>query len=285
LSTIIIIRTQPPAVARAAVDKFQKDYPESPLLSQAQALLGSYKRYDEGQIQGALASTDKPVISVFRPGEVDNRMRIYYGENESPASKVVVPAPSSTPAPLPTPPASPTPTPAGRLPKTRRAVSKPAKTDKPVSLPPATVPTDSAATKQPVNLPPATPPAKPATAYATNVNAGHAVVLAFPKGTAPIKDLPALLTTYNSRYFKASNLQVQQSALGDSLDLVVVQSLAGAKVAQSYALKLRGPQSPLSRLRGAGYQTLIIGIDNIPLLLQSKDLEEYQRFYQKTYSK
>jgi hypothetical protein len=63
----------------------------------------------------------------------------------------------------------------------------------------------------------------------------------------------------------------------------MVQSLPGAKVAQSYALKLRGPQSPLSRLRGAGYQTLIIGIDNIPLLLQSKDVEEYQRFYQKTY--
>jgi hypothetical protein len=78
---------------------------------------------------------------------------------------------------------------------------------------------------------------------------------------------------------------VQQQALGDSLDLVVVRSLPGAKVAQSYALKLRGPQSPLNRLRGAGYQTLIIGIDNLPLLLQRRDVKEYQRFYQQTYSK
>ena len=121
------------------------------------------------------------------------------------------------------------------------------------------------------------------TAYITNLTAGHAVVLAFPKGAAPVQTLPTQLTAYNSRFYRVNNLQVQQVVLGETMDLVVVQSLPGAKVAQSYALKLRGPQSPLSKLRGAGYQTLIIGIDNLPLLLQSKDVEEYQRFYQQTY--
>ena len=111
------------------------------------------------------------------------------------------------------------------------------------------------------------------------------MVLVFPKGAAPVKDMPTQLGAYNTRYFKANNLQVQQQSLGDSLELVVVKGLVGAKGAQSYALKLRGPQSPLSRLRGAGYQTLIISIDNLPLLLQRRDLEEYQRFYQQTYSK
>ncbi|SHI33792.1 hypothetical protein SAMN02745146_0577 [Hymenobacter daecheongensis DSM 21074] len=294
LTTLITIRTKPPVVAKAAVDKFQKDYPESPLLSQAQALLGSYKRYEEGQIAGALASTDKPVISVFRPGEVDNRMRIFYGENETPAKPVPAP-PASVPVPAPKPSAT------DAAPATMPAATPPAA---PASKPKltrrqarkaSTPPTDSAGTAAPntpvVPLAAPTPasapaaPVKPATPYTTNLAAGHAVVLAFPKGAAPLKDLPALLSTYNNRFFKASNLQVQQSALGDSLDLVVVQSLPGAKVAQSYALKLRGPQAPLSKLRGVGYQTLIIGIDNMPLLLQSKDLAEYQRFYQKTYSK
>ena len=291
LAALVTIRTKPPVVARAAVDKFQKDYPDSPLLVKAQALLGSYKRYDEGQIAGTLASTDKPVISMFRPGEIDNRMRILYNDSPAPVSPAAPTPPATAPAttlptnpaqPAATPPASPKAQPGSKKVSKSRAAPTPPITKEAV-VPPAapTVPADAPAAP----TAPVTPPAKAATAYSTNLTAGHAVVLAFPKGAAPLKDLPALLTTYNSRYFKASNLQVQQSTLGDSLDLVVVQSLPGAKVAQSYALKLRGPQSPLSRLRGAGYQTLIIGIDNIPLLQQSKDVEEYQRFYQKTYSK
>ncbi|UOQ75688.1 tetratricopeptide repeat protein [Hymenobacter sp. 5516J-16] len=105
LNTLLTIRTQPPLTAKAAVEKFYKDYPESPLAPQAATLLNTYKQQAEGQITGALASTDKPVVSVFKPGEVENRMRIYYGENESPAAPVTpnpttsLPAPAASPAP------------------------------------------------------------------------------------------------------------------------------------------------------------------------------------------
>ncbi|MBC8082039.1 MAG: hypothetical protein H7Z21_02405, partial [Hymenobacter sp.] len=160
----------------------------------------------------------------------------------------------------------------------------PAPTATPPTTTPATTPTIQPAATTPAAPAPAgsatPPPAAPASPYAANPAAVHAVVLVFAKGAAPLQGLSAQLSTYNSRFFKVSNLQVQQQALGDSLELVVVQGLAGTKVAQGYALKLRGPQSPLSRLRGAGYQTLIIGIDNLPLLLQRRDVEEYQRFYQ-----
>ncbi|PJJ48634.1 type IX secretion system periplasmic lipoprotein PorW/SprE [Hymenobacter chitinivorans] len=301
LSTLLVIRTQPPAAAKVAVEKFSKTYPESPLSGQARELLASYKRYEEGQIAGALASTDKPVVSMFRPGEVDNRMRIYYDE-VSAAPKTVpapalplptVPAPATDPASKATPaPAATPPAPETKAPVTKKEpVSKkaPAKKGAPATAPaPATTTLAEPVTTTPSPTPtaPATPapePVKPATPYASNLAAGHAVVLAFPKGAAPAQALPAQLATYNSRFYRVNNLQVQQVVLGDTMDLVVVQSLPGAKVAQSYALKLRGPQSPLAKLRGAGYQTLIIGIDNLPLLLQSKDVKEYQRFYEKTY--
>ncbi|TGE26339.1 tetratricopeptide repeat protein [Hymenobacter metallicola] len=293
LNTLLIIRTQPPAAAKLAVEKFQKEYPESPLTGPARELLASYKRYEEGQITGALASTDKPSVSMFKPGEVDNRLRIFYGVDETPASPVTSPVPvMPSPAPPVTPAANSVPAPAA-TPTTTEEPSKkgkPAKTPTkaPVSAPatPAPEPPTGAST---TTLPPApttepvAPPAKPATAYVTNLAAGHAVVLAFPKGAALVQTLPEQLAAYNNRFYRVNNLQVQQVVLGEAMDLVVVQSLPGSKVAQSYALKLRGPQSPLSKLRGAGYQTLIIGIDNLPLLLQSKDVEEYQRFYQQTY--
>ncbi|SNC77364.1 hypothetical protein SAMN06265337_3947 [Hymenobacter gelipurpurascens] len=333
LNTLLAIRTQPPRTAKAAVEKFYKDYPESPLAPQAASLMAMYKEYESGKITGALASMDKPVVSAFRPGEVENRMRIFYGENESPAAPAV-PAPVAAPkqpvgqAGTPAEPtqAAPTttPTPVSPVPSTDSAAVAPTKPTAPATPPidpvkaarqaaaqarargkklpaqPKTPPTDTAVVTIPT---PATPtqapaaaspaaavassppaaPAKPVTPFKADQNTQHMVVLVFPKGAAPLTGLPAQLEAYNARFYKASQLKVQQQAFGDAQELVLIQALPGAKVAQSYALKLRGPQSPLSKLRGAGYQTLVIGIDNMPLLLQSKDLEEYQRFYQQNY--
>jgi tetratricopeptide (TPR) repeat protein len=345
LRALIALRTQPPLVARATLEKFATDYASSPLATEARTLLGSYKKYEAGEIVGALASTQKPDISMFRPGEVNNRMRILYGENETPAPRPAtapapaakqpapaVPTPQTVPAPGTTPlaptstsaPTIPNPAPTDsaaatkpavpamdpakaarmaaaqarargkKVPKAAPATTAPATAPSPTPAAPATstpastapaptTPTTSA-TPTPATPTPAAPaPVAPASPYTANAAAGHAVVLVFPKGAAALKDLQTQLSTYNGRFYRASNLQVQQQPLGDSLELVVVQGLVGAKVAQSYGLKLRGPQSPLSKLRGAGYQTLIIGIDNLPLLLQRRDVAEYQRFYQQTY--
>lgn len=346
LNALIATRTQPPLVAKATLEKFAKDYQQTPLGNEARVLLGSYKRYEAGEIPGALASTQKPSVSIFRPGEVNNRLRIFYGENETPASVAppVTPAPKAAPttapssqtakpttpattpgaisqtapaksdsvatkaAPVVTTPAAPAvdPVKAARMAaaQARAKGKKPVKpADNPavVSAPapvtgnapgttPPVVPPTTAVTTPPASTPPVTSSAAPAptSVYATkpvNAAAAHAIVLVFPKDAAALKDLQALLTAYNNRYFRSSSLQVVQQAFGDNQEAVMIQGLAGAKVAQGYALKLRGPQSPLSRLRGAGYQTIIIGIDNVPLLLQRRDVEEYQRFYQQTYSK
>ncbi|WP_460615012.1 type IX secretion system periplasmic lipoprotein PorW/SprE [Hymenobacter seoulensis] len=351
LNTLLTIRTQPPNTAKAAVEKFYKEYPQSPLAPQAATLLTTYKQQAEGQITGALASTDKPVVSMFKPGEVENRMRIFYKENESPAAPATPKATSpatltpaqpgatsaTTPAIAPNPtaptattaaptsaatsdttmaPATPASAPIvdeakaarmaaaqararGKKPATppkKSATPSPTPQPQPATTPPATAPstTPPAPVTAPASAPaqeaPATTstpisPAPVATPYKAEVNAPHLVILVFNKDAAALPNIPAQLTAYHTRYYKASNLQVRQQTLGSTQELVVVESLPGSKVAQNYALKLRGPQSPLSKLRGAGYQTIIIGIDNLPLLLQSQNLEEYQRFYQQNYLK
>ncbi|WP_201977503.1 type IX secretion system periplasmic lipoprotein PorW/SprE [Hymenobacter rubidus] len=305
LKTLLVIRTQPPLTARSSVEKFYKDYPDSPLVPIAQALAETYKKQSVGQITGALASTEKPVVSVFRPGEVDNRMRIVYGENDSPAKPLVPVAPA--PAPQATSVEAPK---AGKIQKDEAAdriaapagSAGPAPLSKPTSAAPALAPPAPATTPPGAPAPTptaATPPAPagspapatgastvssaPATAYVTQMSGAHAVVLVFPKGSPAATDLAPQLGTYNSRFFKANNLQVETPALGADQDLFVVRALPGAKVAQSYATKLRGPQSPLARLRGAGYQTLVISLENLALLQASGDLAGYQTFYQRVY--
>ncbi|HEX8507663.1 MAG TPA: hypothetical protein VF630_20035 [Hymenobacter sp.] len=303
MKTLLVIRTQPPLTARSSVEKFYQEYPNSPLVPQARALAETYKKQDAGQIAGALASTEKPTISVFRPGEVDNRMRIFYREDQTPA-KALNPAGSVPEAPKPAPAAGPTPlpTPAGKAdapapantaevaktaaPKTQPATTTAANAPAPRALPAVPAPvsaTPTAGSPAPDN-PVATPaPAAPATAYTTQLSGAHAVVLVFPKTAPAAADLTAQLGTYNSRFFRANNLQIETPALGADQSLVVVRALPGAKVAQSYATKLRGPQSPLARLRGAGYQTVVISLENLALLQSTGDLAGYLSFYQRVY--
>ncbi len=309
LKLLLAIRTQPPVAVRASVAQFVKNYPDSPLVPQAQGLAGALQKAEAGQLAGALASTDKPVISQFRPGEIDNRLRILYEDNTPPP-----------PAPAPTPPATAQPVPAAAAtikaatvaaPVRKNVQAKASDLKVPASATPAPTGTGSAApagttpapagaapagspnattpgqpaAASPTPAAPATPPAAPAVAYATQLSAAHAVVLVYPKGTAPTADLTTQLTTYNGKFFRASNLTVQPAqALGADQEMVVVRALQGSKVAQSYATKLRGPQSPLARLRGQGYQTLIISLANLALLQETGgDLAGYQQFYQKVY--
>ncbi|WP_125921444.1 hypothetical protein [Hymenobacter lapidarius] len=304
LKTLLVIRTQPPLTARSSVEAFYTKFPDSPLVPQAQALAETYKKQGAGQIAGALASTEKPVVSVFRPGEVDNRLRIQYREDETPA-KALNTAPAAPTSPI-----------APGLLGTRRASAASAAPTQTLAgtptaaavpdagvAPAAAIPAPAAAPGSVAAVPPAagTPPAGvvpaaaptpaaveapadvPATAYVTQLSGAHAVVLVFPKAAPAAADLTTQLGTYNNRFFRANNLRVETPPLGTDQDLVVVRALPGAKVAQSYATKLRGPQSPLARLRGAGYQTVVISLENLTLLQATGDLAGYLSFYQRVY--
>lgn len=302
LKLLLAIRTQPPVAVKASVERFAKDYPESPLVPQALALAGAYQKAEAGQLYGALASTEKPLLSSqFRPGEVENRMRIAYGDDELPVAPLVAPAPAATVAPAAGTPTSPTeaslkPAAGGLTPgkeeKAAPVTTSPSGKSSAAAVPPATpaspVPAPASAggtlTPAPAATAPAAP-AAPAVAYTTQLSAAHAVVLVYPKGSAPAADLASQLTAYNGKFFRANNLAVQAAQpLGADQEMVVVRALPGSKVAQSYATKLRGPQSPLARLRGQGYQALVISLANLTLLQNTGgDLTGYQQFYQKVY--
>ena len=285
LKTLLVVRTQPPLTARGMVEKFYKDYPDSPLVPEAQALASTYKRQDAGQITGALASTDRPVISMFRPGEIDNRLRVYYGTDESPAAAAAPTPTPAAPAPAATIPAALLAATAAHPAAPASGATKTAPVAGAAGVPaPAPAPgaPGTAAPAPAVTAPPATP-AAPAAAYTTQLSGAHAVVLLYPKDKPPVADLEKSLATYNHRWFRDVNLQVQSDSLGGKQDLLVIRALPGARVAQSYATKLRGPQSPLGRLRGQGFEVLVISLENLALLQGSGDLAGYQAFFQKVY--
>ncbi len=309
LKLLLALRTQPPPAARASVAQFIKDFPDSPLAGQARTLAGAYQKAETGQLAGALASTEPPRVSQFRPGEVDNRVRILYdgvNDNGAPAPVVAPPAPPGNPQPAPNadkPAEKPGAAPAGAQPASPPASvnggaspSSPATPTTPAgtTVPPAAPGASAAAADggapaaaAPTAAAAATPaPASaPAVAYATELSAAHAVVLLYPAGQPPVANLAAQLGGYNGKFFGADNLRVLPAQpLGAGQEAVVVRALPGAKVARTYAIRLRGPQSPLGRLRGQGYQVLLISLANLALLQQSGgDVAGYQQFFQQVY--
>ena len=314
LRTLLVIRTQPPRSARSSVEQFYKDYPESPLVPQAQALADTYKKREAGEISGALASTEKPLISVFRPGEVNNRMRIAYAEGDSPigpaapAAPTPSPAPAAQPgtsAPAPTPAPAPggspapapggAPAPAGMPAPSGSPAPAPAGTPAPAGSPApvagAPAPGGSPTPASPAGLAPApgssaaapTPAAAPASLYTADQAAPHTVLILFPKAAPPAPTMAAQFGTYNGRYYRTYKLQTQAQPLGTDKEALIISELPNAKLAQSYATKLRGPQSPLARLRGQGYEAIIISQANLAALQAGGDLAAYLTFYQGEY--
>lgn len=289
LQALLVVRTQPPTTHKPVLAAFVQKYPESPLTPRVQEMLQTYGKYESGMLPGALASTEKPVVSFFRPGEVDNRIRILYGEDELPKAQ---PKPA-TPAPTPPAPESKTPLvvpaapAAGGTPQPAAKTATPTPTEAAKNQPqpgtPAPATGNAPGSPAPTVPAPATPAVEPSP-YTANLAAPHAVVIVYPKDAPAFNDLQAQLTAYNSRFFKASNLQIQAQPLGATQQVLIVQAWPNSKVAQNYALKLRGPQGPLMKLRNAGYQSFLIGIDNLPVFLTRANLEEYLRFAQPVYS-
>ncbi|RTQ53615.1 tetratricopeptide repeat protein [Hymenobacter gummosus] len=286
LQALLVLRTQPPTTHKAVLTSFVQKYPESPLTPRVQEMLTTYGKYEAGSLAGALASTEKPVVSFFRPGEVDNRMRIDYENDVPPAPKPVTP----TPAPATPQPKNDKATPAAGQPTAVSAgpqpAGKPDKAAKPTEQPAAATSQPTAPTTAPTQPVPAAPttPAPEPSPYMANLAAAHAVAIVYPKDAAAFNDLQNQLTAYNNRYFKASNLQIQAQPLGATQQVLIIQPWPNSKVAQNYALKLRGPQGPLMKLRNAGYQSFLIGIDNLPVFLSRGNVEEYLRFAQPVYS-
>lgn len=132
---------------------------------------------------------------------------------------------------------------------------------------------------------PAAPLPPTATNYTLNSAAPHYFVVAYPRGNKAFDKLSDAYATYNSKYYQTDNLSLAPYLLGDSLELVVVRGFPDSRRAQAYAVKQKGPQAPLGKLRGVDFSTFVISAGNFPLFYNAKNLEEYLVFYRKNYQK
>jgi len=273
LNVLIIGQTEQPSIFKLALQQFISRHPNSTLVGKAQEYLSSFALYESGKLSEA--EFDK-----LHPKRV-SAPTLVKESSFAPTSPPVV-AENKTTAKKP---AIKTEKPTKETPSTPRKLAP----NKPVVAAPANQPANavakSAATEPNTNTNSEPIPVAPAkAAFATvNIQLPQLVVIAYPKGHADFVEVISKVQGYNNKYNGADQLTVETATYNPTTDLVIIREFSNAKKAKIYTSKQKSPQSPLSKIRGTKFDTFVISSENLPVLLQNNNLEEYLTFYKNNY--
>jgi len=120
--------------------------------------------------------------------------------------------------------------------------------------------------------------------YNTNTIMPHSYIASFKK--APNGDDQKLLndfTAYLQTHKTDSALSVKQVSLTDSVMLIIVKQFSGKFTSETYMEDMRADKSFIKKIEKYPFDFFIISNFNLPLLLESKDLEAYIKFYKAHY--
>lgn len=302
LEVLLAGRTQKPAAFKESIQKFFRKYPESSLLPKAQELLAAFEAFENGKLseaefnkthtqtaqipdqpeaaEPALVVEDSPV-ETERPNPPPRRARPLRNRGKD-ADLAAAETEPDTNAETETAPEDPIAAEPANDPDPAETVEAPTNTPAPVAAPPVGAPSAGTSTGTPAGN-----PAAPATAvkspYAANLALPHVVVVAYPKTSPAFRDIFAKMTAYNNRYNQSEKLTLDSAALNATHDMLVIKQFATGKQAANYATKQKGPQSPLSKIRGIDFVTFAISAENLPILLKEGKLADYLTFYKTSY--
>ena len=274
LNVLLIGQTEQPSVFKLALQQFVSRHANSPLAEKARQYLGSFSLYESGKLSEAEFDKTHPK-QLVAANQITEQ-----------------PAPNPVPGPTPTNSATTTNKPVTTPETPVKDTPAPVQKAVPTKTPPVTnkqpdtntVAKPANGTNAVANPEPAAPPAATQPAFAIiNIQAPQMVVIAYPKGHAAFADVISMVQGYNNKYNGADQLTVETTVFNPTTEFVVIREFSNAKKAKIYTSKQKSPQSPLSKIRGTKFDTFVISSENLPVLLQNNNLEEYLTFYKNNY--
>jgi tetratricopeptide (TPR) repeat protein len=268
LQVLLKGRTETPAVFKAALLQFGQDFPASPLQDKVEELILTFSDYEQGKLSQAPVYNGKfaPPLPELNP-ELDEP-----ADKPAPAVAARSVRPRVQPRKLTTASLKETPLPAAEPTETQPEA--------------APLPAETGATGSAISSEGAAPAAEAeASPYQLDPKAPHLFVVAYPEGDPSFEKMKEQFAAHNTRYHKSKKLEVSDAPFGDNLALLVLKPFADGKTANAYANMQKTKSSPLSKVNGVEYKTFVISADNLPVLLQRQNMEEYMTFFQNNYSK
>jgi tetratricopeptide (TPR) repeat protein len=113
----------------------------------------------------------------------------------------------------------------------------------------------------------------------------HYCTFAFPKGKVSSDALLKDFKSYNKKIWQPGDaeLQTEFKPLNDTLDLIVVKTFSGKFSSENYLIDILEKKSFISKYSFIDYKGFIISKENYQLLIESKNINSYLKFFKENY--
>lgn len=123
--------------------------------------------------------------------------------------------------------------------------------------------------------------------YRERFDRQHSFIILYNNVQKISTDLPKAINAFNSQKFEDKNLTVANLMLEGGKVMIIVEKFEDMDSAKAYYEAFTGEESPVEQLsagqRNEVGESFVITEDNLNILLQTQDVDEYLRFFQKHY--
>ncbi len=127
-------------------------------------------------------------------------------------------------------------------------------------------------------------PARPRTPYRIKADTLQYVIMVFPNNNVVgSNELKVAVSNYNTKYYSVKKLQISNSFLGTEYQFLMIRQFTDKEDGLAYLDGLLSDEEVFQGIDLPTVRSVVITPDNLLLLMQSKDLDEYEFFFGENY--
>lgn len=112
----------------------------------------------------------------------------------------------------------------------------------------------------------------------------HYFAVIFPvEGGGDVNNVKALVSDFDTKYFKSSALKVSSNLLDRQNQIVLVKTFNKLEDAKNYYTTFLNNDNELKDINSGGYTLVLISKNNYVTLFKSKEVDAYQSFFERNY--
>ena len=127
-------------------------------------------------------------------------------------------------------------------------------------------------------------PARPKTPYRIKSDTLQYVIMVFPNNNVVgSNELKVAVSNYNTKYYSVKKLQISNSFLGTEYQFLMIRQFTDKEDGLAYLDGLLSDEEVFQGIDLPTVRSVVITPDNLLLLMQSKDVDEYEFFFGENY--
>jgi hypothetical protein len=142
---------------------------------------------------------------------------------------------------------------------------------------------DTSAAKADTTRPQTVTPPKAVTPFINAPDTIQYICFVFANQVISTNDLKVALSNFNNKFYSLKKLQISNSFVGPENQMVMVRQFANKEESLQYLDGLLSDPEALTNVDVSMARYFVITPDNLLLLMQTKDLEGYDKFYEAQY--